>query len=360
MLIVTGSAGFIGSHVARHYDLAERLLLVDNPNCFRENNYFGPRLPSDWDRARAVTPDERHKIVDHRYFPKILEKLGPEYSEATKELLPRGETIRGVLHIGAITDTSKNRDPEEMRIWNTDYSKSLWNWCAEHRLPFIYASSAATYGLGEHGFSDDHSQIAKLRPLNPYAQSKQDFDLWALEQAANGKNVPPRWYGLKFFNVYGPHEGHKGRMASTILFSYRAIRAKGSCPLFRSHKAGVKDGEQKRDFIHVDDIVRIIDFLHAKLPASGIYNCGTGEARTFHDMARAVFRALDTPEKIDWMDTPVEFRESYQYLTEAKLEKLRAAGYKHEFLRLETGVARYIEWLNKSLDPEALAIGSAN
>ena len=360
MLIVTGSAGFIGSHVARHFDLADRMLLVDDPKKFRENNYFGPHVPSDWDRARSIVPDERHKIVDYRYFPKILERLGTEFSEETKDLLPRGEKIRAVLHIGAITDTSKERDPEEMRTWNTDYTKSLWNWCAKHRVPFIYASTAATYGLGEHGFSDDHALVKKFRPQNPYAISKQEFDLWALTEAQTGKNVPPHWYGLKFFNVYGPQEGHKGRMASTILFSYRAIRANGSCPLFRSHKKGVADGEQKRDFVHVDDLVNVIDFLQAKFPASGIYNAGSGEARTFHDMARATFAALARAEKIDWIDTPPQFRESYQYFTEAKLDKLRAAGYREKFTSLEDGVASYVAWLNKSLDPEALAVGSAN
>jgi ADP-L-glycero-D-manno-heptose 6-epimerase len=360
MLIVTGSAGFIGSHIARNYDQRARILLIDDPRAFRENNYFGPRLPTEWDRVRAIQPDQRHKILDHHYFPKILEKLGPEYAELTKEILPRGERIEAVLHIGAITDTSKDRDPVEMHKWNTEYSQMLWKWCALHRVPFLYASSAATYGLGEQGFSDDHAIISKLKPLNPYAQSKQDFDAWVVRELESGAPTPPNWWGLKFFNVYGPCEGHKGRMASTILFSFRAIRERGACPLFRSHKPGIADGEQKRDFVFVDDLVKIVDFLLESKTASGIYNAGSGQARSFHDMARAVFTSLGVPEKIEWIDTPPAFRESYQYFTEARMEKLRAVGYKNKFVTLEAGVESYVRWLEKSLDSEALNFPGAN
>jgi len=358
MIIVTGTAGFIGSHVARALGESERLLLVDDPEAARSHAYFLPNAITDWDRARGIEPEARHKLVDYRYLPKLLGKLRTTYQEETKELLPVGEQISAVVHIGAITDTSKKRDLEEMREWNTRYSQSLWHWCAREKVPFIYASSAATYGLGEYGFSDEHAGVAKLAPLNPYAQSKHEFDLWALAESAAGRPSPPRWQGLKFFNVYGPHEFHKGRMASTILFSYRSIRDQGFCPLFRSHKSGVADGEQQRDFIFVGDIVKIVEFF-LKTPAapSGIFHAGTGRARSFRDMARAVFNSLGKPEQIDWLDTPEEFRSSYQYFTEADTRKLRRAGFMHEFTSLEAGVESYVQYLRQQ-DPGAAAAPS--
>ena len=345
MLIVTGSAGFIGSQVAQSFDHTDRMLLVDNPDFFRKNGYFGPHEPTIWDKARDVDPDPKHNVIDYRYFPQLLKVLQPEYTERTKTVLPTGESIQAIIHIGAITDTSKDCDPKEMEKWNTEYSKTLWRWCAEHGIPFVYASSAATYGLGNQGFSDDHDKISSLQPLNPYAISKQAFDLWAVEELKAGNKVPPQWWGLKFFNVYGPQEGHKGRMASTVLHSYRSIEEQESCPLFRSHRDDIKDGEQKRDFIHVSDLVKVIHFLLEKKPESGIYNVGTGKARSFFDMANALFQSVEKPTKIDWIDTPTQFREFYQYFTEADLTKLREAGYEDEFLTLESGISSYVSWL---------------
>lgn len=348
MILITGSAGFIGSHVAAHFSEQDRLLLVDAPEAFRSNHYFLPDPMTDWDRARGIEPEARHKIVDHRYLPKILNKLSANYREETKEILPIGNAIRLVVHIGAITDTSKTRNLAEMREWNTEYSKTLWRWCAREQVPFIYASSAATYGVGDQGFSDNHENLAKLAPLNPYAQSKHEFDLWAVEEASSGRPRPPSWQGLKFFNVYGPHEFHKGRMASTILFSYRSVRDTGTCPLFRSHKKGIADGEQSRDFIYVQDLVKIIDFFSQGGRAAGIYNCGTGRARSFREMARAVFNSLGKTEAIRWLDTPEEFRASYQYFTQAETQKLRAQGYAEKFTELEVGVEKYIQYLKEA------------
>lgn len=355
MIIVTGSAGFIGSNIAKFFGKDSRLLLIDKPQHFRDRRYFGPEEASDWDRARALEVDPRHVIVDREYFPKLLQKLKPEHEKTTETLIPKGEKIEAVIHIGAITDTNKDRDLEEMRKWNTEYTKSIWNWCAEHKVPLVYASTAATYGTGDFGFSDDHEGISQLKPMNPYAVSKQEFDLWALEQVKSSK-APKNWYGLKFFNVYGPNEEHKDRMASTIFHSFHSIRKKGSCPLFRSHKDGVKDGEQARDFVFVGDIVKMIAFLLEKKPASGIYNAGSGKARTFYDMAKATFAAMGAVEKIDWTDTPEQFRSTYQYFTEADMSKLVQAGFSEEFTSLEDGINQYVGHL-KGLVAETFQSG---
>ncbi len=344
MIIVTGSAGFIGSNIAKFFGEDSRLLLIDNPQHFRDRRYFGPEETSDWDRARAIEVDPRHVIIDRDYFPKLLDKIKPKHEKATESLIPKGEKIESIIHVGAITDTNKNRDLKEMRKWNTEYTKSIWSWCTEHSVPLVYASTAATYGTGGFGFSDSHEQVSQLKPMNPYAVSKQEFDIWALEQLATGK-TPPNWYGLKFFNVYGPNEEHKDRMASTIFHSFHSIREKGSCPLFRSHKESITDGAQARDFVFVGDIVKMIAFLLEKKPKSGIYNAGSGKARTFYDMAKATFAAMSTVEKIDWMDTPEQFRSTYQYFTEADMSKLKNTGFPEKFTSLEDGINQYIRHL---------------
>ncbi len=353
MIIVTGAAGFIGSHVvdALGNNQKNRLLLVDDPQHFRDR----PHIPSheaslwDWATDKQASPD-RHKILDRAYFPKILQKIGPTApadNPKAKEhvLLQKGEKIDWIVHIGACTNTAETRK-DYLNQWNVEYTKSIWNWCTEHKVPLIYASSAATYGGGEHGFSDSWETALKLKPLNPYGQSKQDFDLWAKEQVDKG-HAPPHWYGLKFFNVYGPRELHKGPMASAILHSYRHIERHGSCRLFRSHNPDVKDGEQSRDFIHVSDIVSMIEFLKEKRPTSGLYNLGTGKARTFYAMMEALFAALGKPMKVEWIDTPPQFRKAYQYFTEAEMDRMHSAGYPKSFLSLEDGVRSYVNWLKE-------------
>ncbi len=312
-LILTGAYGFIGARLA--HSLLERdqedLLLVDKPD-YRKNR-------------SCVRGLENLPIIDREKFLNELPKL---------------KNITAVIHLGACTDTG-NHDQAYMWKMNTDYTKALWQWCSENKIPLLYASSGATYGRGEEGYSDEHRDIPKYKPLNVYGRSKQEFDLWALKQ----KESPTRWYGLKFFNVYGMDESHKGRMASPIFHGYHEIQKTGKQTLFRSHKEGVADGEQKRDFVFVDDIVKLCLFCLEKNPPSGIYNCGTGQARTFLDVSKALFKALGLEPKVEWIDTPEKFRAGYQYFTQANMGKMKAAGYPESFLPVEEGVARYVKWL---------------
>jgi ADP-L-glycero-D-manno-heptose 6-epimerase len=348
MIIVTGAAGFIGSHVANFYKAKQRLLLVDKPDFFRERKYVSIDQPQAMDFAADRIPEERQKIVDLEYFPKVLNKIT---ADEKNPLVPEGDRIECVIHLGACTDTGET-NWDYLTKNNIEYSQTIWNWCVREKIPLIYASSGATYGDGHEGFSDHHEIAPRLKPLNLYGQSKQDFDLWALDQAKAG-NAPPHWHGLKFFNVYGPHEAHKGRMASSVLHSYRQVRDGGACTLFRSHKEGIKDGEQRRDFIHVEDIVGIIEFLRLEKPMSGLFNCGTGQARTFLDMAHALFDAVEKPVKIDWMDTPERYRKAYQYFTQAEMERLRYLGFKRPFISLEEGIKKYTAWLKDNDKPSA-------
>jgi len=357
MIIVTGSAGFIGSHVADFFAAqGHRLLLVDDPQAFRDRNYVDAGTASLWDWATGQEgKPSLHKIVDRAYFPKVLEKIGPRHvddSKTAKEnvLIPAGDRIEAVIHLGACTDTAEQRK-DFLDEWNVEYTKKIWNWCTQHKIPLVYASSGATYGAGEHGFSDSWETALKLKPLNPYGQSKQDFDVWAYSEMKAGR-TPPRWYGLKFFNVYGPREAHKGPMASAVLHAYRHIVRSGTCRLFRSHNPQVQDGEQSRDFIHVDDIVALTAHFLAKKPSSGLYNCGTGQARTFLSLMEAIFRTLDRPFKVEWIDTPEQYRKAYQYFTEADMKHTLASGYGRPFLSLEEGVASYVKWLQKNERPE--------
>ncbi|MCK4989438.1 MAG: ADP-glyceromanno-heptose 6-epimerase, partial [Bacteroidales bacterium] len=221
---------------------------------------------------------------------------------------------------------------------NVNYSRELFKLCVEFGLPLIYASSAATYGLGEHGYVDSHDIVSDLEPLNPYGRSKNDFDAWALAQ----EQKPFFWAGLKFFNVYGPNEYHKGRMASVVYHAYNQIAETGSMKLFRSHHPDFGDGEQSRDFIYVKDVVDVIIFLMEKRPESGLYNLGTGEARSFLDLVTSTFRAMDTEPSISLIDTPEDIRDKYQYFTEADMDKLRNAGYGTPFTSLEAGVEDYV------------------
>ena len=262
--------------------------------------------------------------------------------------------IDAIIHLGACTDTLE-LNVEFLRQVNFEYTQKLWLYANAARVPFIYASSAATYGAGELGYEDDESLIANLKPLNPYGQSKQDFDLWALAQEKSG-NHPPAWAGFKFFNVYGFGERHKGRMASVILHSYDQIVQTGGVKLFRSHRAGIANGHQMRDFVSVEDTVSVLQLAAEKPIARGIFNLGSGRARTFLDLARATFSAMGLSERIEFVDTPEVMRERYQYFTEARMDKLRAEfaggsaalGYAKLFSSLEDGVARYVKRLRDS------------
>jgi ADP-L-glycero-D-manno-heptose 6-epimerase len=312
-LLVTGACGFIGSRIVRTLLQQGKtdLILVD------ARSYLHTR---DCAKGMGGLP-----FVDRvELFDKVPGLAG----------------VDAVLHLGACTDTGQT-DEAYVEKWNTGYTQQVWRWCAAQNIPLVYASSAATYGRGEHGYSDDHALIARLQPLNLYGRSKHDFDRWALKES----RTPPAWHGLKFFNVYGPGENHKNRMASTIYHGFHEIQKTGKMTLFKSHRDGIPDGLQKRDFVFVDDAVRLCLFCLEKKPASGIYNCGTGEARSFLDLAHALFQALGLEPKIEWVPTPERFRDGYQYFTQADMSKARKAGYDAEFTSLEEGVAKYVRWL---------------
>jgi ADP-L-glycero-D-manno-heptose 6-epimerase len=260
--------------------------------------------------------------------------------------------LAGIVHLGACTDTTEMDQAYFDRV-NVEYSKHLWQYATAHGVPFVYASSAATYGDGAHGYDDDESLIPSLTPLNPYGWSKQTFDLWVLAQSQAG-HTPPIWSGWKFFNVYGYGERHKGKMASVILHAYDQLKAGGPVRLFRSHKMSIANGHQARDFIDVRDVVSVLWFALDHPVRRGIFNLGTGKARTYLDLARAVFRALGVEERIEYIDTPLAIRDKYQYFTEARMGRLRAAGYSAPFHSLEEGVAAYIARIEPSLTTTAL------
>lgn len=313
MLFITGAAGFIGSACHAY---------------FVERGYEDIGLVDDFD-APAKLPNWQHK--PHRLR---LQREG--FTDWLQSGQGKAEPIDCIVHLGARTDTAE-RSAEVFDRLNLHYSQRLFRICAERGIALIYASSAATYGAGELGY-DDECPPASLQPLNPYGRSKNDFDAWVLEQ----KQKPPFWAGLKFFNVYGPNEYHKGRMASVVLHAFEQIRRTGGMELFRSHRSDCADGEQRRDFVYVRDVLSIIDFLYQNRPESGLYNVGTGEARSFLDLTRAVFRAMNLPERIRFIDMPADIRNSYQYFTQARMNKLRAAGYTKPFTRLEQGVEDYV------------------
>ena len=246
-------------------------------------------------------------------------------------------TVQFVFHIGARTDTTEFNKAIFDEL-NVRYSQNMWNSCVKYGIPIVYASSAATYGLGEYGYKDDHELSFKLKPLNPYGHSKNDFDKWALTQ----EKKPYFWAGLKFFNVYGPNEYHKGRMASVIFHAFNQINATGKMKLFRSHNPDFKDGEQLRDFIYVKDLVEVCFFLMHHRKNSGIYNLGSGKARTFLDLVKNTFSAMGKTESIEFVDTPADIRDKYQYFTEADMSKLLAIGYEKPFHTLEEGVKDYV------------------
>lgn len=311
MIIITGAAGFIGSCLIQklndegYYDL---ILVDDFSNELKNKNFEGKKFASK---------------VERDVFPTWLRENQLH--------------VQFVFHIGARTDTTE-MDRELLNRLNLDYTKSIWNICTEFGLPLVYASSAATYGLGELGYDDDESKIPMLKPLNPYGDSKNEFDIWALKQ----DKKPYFWTGLKFFNVYGPNEYHKGRMASVIFHTFNQIQKTGSMKLFQSHNNEFKDGEQMRDFVYVKDVVNILYFLMHHRKDSGIYNLGTGKARTFLDLAKNTFYALNKAPEISFVPTPEDIREKYQYFTEANMNKLRSIGYSQDFYSLEEGVKDYV------------------
>ncbi len=312
MIVVTGAAGFIGSCLVGKMNTKgfENIVIVDDFSNPEKNKNFA---------------DKKYKEQVHR--EEFLDWLNTNHSE-----------VDFIFHIGARTDTAES-DMSIFEKLNINYSKDVWKACTQYNIPLIYASSAATYGLGEYGYDDDHSIVDKLKPLNPYGESKNIFDKWVLEQTEN----PPFWAGIKFFNVYGPNEYHKSRMASVIIHSYKQILETGKVKLFRSHNPDFKDGEQLRDFIYVKDLVNVLCFLKDNQKESGLYNLGTGVARSFLDLAKATFKALDKEENIEYIDTPIDIRNKYQYFTEANMKKLRSIGYDAPFYTLEAGIREYVQ-----------------
>ncbi len=311
MIVITGAAGFIGSCLITKLNNEgyENLILVDDFS-------------------------QLQKIVNY-HTKSFVKKI--ERSEFLQWFKEHAAEVAFVYHIGARTDTTEF-NVELFDELNLNYTKSIWTTCTKHFIPLVYASSAATYGLGEFGYDDDETKINLLKPLNPYGDSKNDFDKWAITQ----KSSPPKWAGFKFFNVYGPNEFHKGRMASVIFHSFNQINEKGEVKLFRSHNPNYTDGGQLRDFVYVKDLIDVLFFAFTAQLKSGIYNLGSGKARPFLDLANATFKALGKEAHIEYIDTPIDIRDKYQYFTEANMSKLIAQGYKKPFTSLEDGVNDYV------------------
>ncbi|HNW99511.1 MAG TPA: ADP-glyceromanno-heptose 6-epimerase [Bacteroidales bacterium] len=312
MIVITGAAGFIGS------------CLLNKLNNKGHSNIV---IVDDF-----LNPVKNKNILNKAYIGQV------HRNDFFSWLDGNYKNVSFVYHIGARTDTTEF-DHHIFDELNLNYSKKMWLACTKYRLPLIYASSAATYGAGENGYKDDHDIIFKLKPLNPYGESKNDFDKWVLSQT----DTPPYWSGLKFFNVFGPNEYHKSRMASVIFHSYNQIKSTGKVKLFRSHKPEFRDGEQLRDFIYVKDIVNILWIGMYYKQNSGIYNLGTGKARSFLDLARAVFKALHIPEDIEFIDIPEDIRDKYQYYTQADMSKMRSLGFDIPFYSLEDAVTDYVQ-----------------
>jgi len=312
MIIVTGAAGFIASNLVTKLNDEgfKDIVLVDD---FSNSN--------------------KNKNFENKIFTNKVHR-----NDFINWLKNNHKFVQFIFHLGARTDTTEPKK-EVFDELNLNYTKNIWNCCCEYGLPLVYASSAATYGSGELGYEDNHEIINELEPLNQYGISKNEFDKWALQQ----EKKPYFWVGLKFFNVYGPNEYHKGRMASVIFHSFNQIKSNKKIKLFKSHNIDYKDGEQKRDFIYVKDITNVLYFFLHHRKDSGIYNLGTGEARTFLDLAKNTFNALNIPANIEFIDTPIDIRDKYQYFTEAKMDKLKSIGYNKSFYSLEKGIEDYVK-----------------
>lgn len=316
-IIVTGAAGFIGSALVQFLNENgyENIIIVDDFS--REDKQ------ANWSQRQYIDLIERDGLFDWLN------------NTSTK--------IDFIFHIGARTDTTEFDYSIHEKL-NVEYTQKLWQYCTEKQIPLVYASSAATYGDGELGYKDDHKVIYDLKPLNPYGISKNEFDKWAIQQPS----APPFWAGLKFFNVYGPNEYHKARMASVIFHAYHQIQKTGMMKLFRSHRPDFKDGQQLRDFVYVKDVLKVCLWLLETASANnpnwenGLYNLGTGQARSFEDLVKNTFHALDLTPKIEFIDMPEDIRDKYQYFTEADMSKLKNAGYPHSFYSLEEGVEDYV------------------
>jgi ADP-L-glycero-D-manno-heptose 6-epimerase len=309
-LVITGAAGFIGSCLISFLNKKgiNDIILVDDFNQTRKvGNLNGKNFLSKIDR--------------NQFFVEI-----------------KNYNIEAIFHIGARTDTTE-MDVTVFNHLNLEYSKKIWELCVTRQIPLIFASSAATYGGGECGFSDHMDLIPNLKPLNPYGQSKQDFDCWILEQTAS----PPHWVGLKFFNVFGPNEFHKGRMASVIFHAFHQINQNGSLKLFQSHHPDYEHGGQIRDFIYVKDLLELIWFWHQKKEINGIFNAGTGKARSFNDLGNSIFAALNKKPEIEYIPTPIDIRDKYQYFTEAAMQSSIEAGFHHDYFTLENAVRDYVQ-----------------
>lgn len=314
MIVVTGAAGFIASNVAE---------------MLNRNGFNDLVLVDDFSRA------ERKNNYKDLSFVELVDR--DTFFEWFKN---NNKNIEFIIHLGARTDTTEF-DYNVFQKLNVDYTLGIWRACVEYQIPLIYASSAATYGMGELGYEDRHDIVCDLKPLNPYGRSKNEIDKFILGQTEQ----PPFWAGLKFFNVYGPNEFHKGKMASVILHAFRQINETGKVKLFRSHNPNYKDGQQLRDFVYVKDVAKVILWLMRHKPESGLYNVGTGKARSFYDLADNTFKAMGVETDIEFIDTPLNIRDKYQYFTEANMTKLRNAGYDEPFTTLEDGIKSYVDYL---------------
>ena len=318
-ILITGSAGFIGSYTAKYFNL------FGFNNIYLLDDFSNPNKTKNWDTIQYKQKIDRHQfLTDIEQYNKIFHLI---------------------IHLGARTDTTEFNYSIHEEL-NVHYTQKLWHFAIKNNIPFIYASSAATYGDGAFGYLDNNQLATKLKPLNPYGKSKNEFDKWALIQSKQPKN----WVGLKFFNVYGPNEYHKNRMASVIMHSFNQIKNTGQVKLFKSAKENIKNGEQLRDFVYVKNLAEVIYWMalemlqqYWNINNNGLYNIGTGKARSFNDLVYAVFSSLNIPPKIEYIDIPLDIKEQYQYFTEANMNKLKSIGYNLPFDTLEQGVHDYVQ-----------------